>query len=65
MSLKNLHLAFVTVCSLLSVLLAYYAFTNLAGPMRIVWSLSAIVAAGLIMYYGVRFRRKMQDASFR
>ena len=64
MSLKNLHLAFISVCALLSVMLAYYAFATLAGPMRIVWSLSAILAAVLIVIYGIRFRRKMQDASF-
>jgi len=64
MSLKSFHLAFVTVSALLSGMLAYYAFTSLAGPMRIVWSLAAVAAAVVIVIYGIRFRRKMQDASF-
>ena len=64
MSIKHIHLAIVTFSCLLAIAMAGYALINVSGTMRFVWAAVALAAAVGIVVYGVRFRRKMQDAAY-
>ena len=60
MSLKGFHLVFVTLLTTLSLSCAAWAFD--AG--RPVFGVAGIVAAILVVVYGVYFLRKLKNVSF-
>ncbi len=64
MSLKSFHLAFIAISALLAAILAVYAYSDLVGPMRLVWSLTAALAAVGMVLYGIRFRKKMKSSPY-
>jgi len=64
MSLKSFHLAFIAISALLAAILAVYAYSDLVGPMRFVWSLTAALAAVGIVLYWIRFRKKMKSSPY-
>ncbi|MCH8122614.1 MAG: hypothetical protein IH853_05780 [Bacteroidetes bacterium] len=60
MSLKAFHIAFITVSTLLTFGMGVYAFLEVDGAMRFVWTLAALLAGILLIVYGMRFLKKMK-----
>ncbi|HEV2330982.1 MAG TPA: hypothetical protein VGY56_19545 [Verrucomicrobiae bacterium] len=60
MSLKAFHLIFVTSLTALS--LGFSAWAFVSG--RIVFGLLGIIAAGLVVVYGVYFLKKLKKISY-
>ena len=60
MSLKAFHLVFVTVLTTLALGFATWAFTS--G--KILWGLAGILAAILVVIYGIYFLKKLKKISY-
>jgi hypothetical protein len=61
MSLKSFHVAFVAVCVLMFVFMAFYAISEMTGAMGMILALvSAVLAVGAVVY-GRLFLRKMKS----
>jgi hypothetical protein len=60
MSLKAFHLIFVTMLTMLS--LGFSAWAFLSG--RIILGLCGVVAAALVIIYGVYFLKKLKKMSY-
>ncbi len=64
LSLKAFHIAFITLSALLTFGLAAYAFFEVEGPLRFVWTLGAVAMGGVLITYGIRFLKKMKDIGY-
>jgi hypothetical protein len=60
MSLKAFHLIFVTLLTTLSLGVAVWAF--LTG--KIIFGIAGIVAAILVIFYGIYFLKKLKKISY-
>jgi hypothetical protein len=60
MSLKAFHLIFVTLLTALSIGFAAWAFTS--G--KIIFGVAGIVAAVLVVFYGIYFLKKLKKISY-
>lgn len=64
MSLKAFHIAFISLCVVLALVLAAWSFAFVEGPMEVVWGNLSLLAAGALIIYARQFRRKMQDERY-
>lgn len=64
MGLKAFHIFFIVVCTLLALIVAAYAALEMTGLNRILWVAGSLLSGVGLIFYGIRFLKKMKDVSY-
>jgi len=64
MGLKAFHIFFIVVCTLLALVVAAFAAMEMTGLSRILWMGGSLISGVALVFYGIRFLKKMKDVSY-